>query len=202
MSGSSAESQKKNFYGKFAEIFDNDDFLSMLNTNEESTVVLKAHLILEEFLNIWSSMVTSTDDLYAGGFVNFKTKLNIARNLGLSEDIYRTLDKVNDTRNRYSHRRRYRISPQEIDALRQSIDKSAPDVKVVPCHEYTLESSGLDEKGVRHSKKYDWTNSDSTKKLFIMFVTFLMKLVFWIQNEFLARGISYSMIREGETVAP
>lgn len=93
MSGSSAESQKKNFYGKFAEIFDNDDFLSMLNTNEESTVVLKAHLILEEFLNIWSSMVTSTDDLYAGGFVNFKTKLNIARNLGLSEDIYRTLEK-------------------------------------------------------------------------------------------------------------
>lgn len=192
----------KNFYGKFAEIFDKDDFLSMLNTNDESTVVLKGHLIVEDFLNVWSSLITSTEDLYAGGFVNFKTKINISKNLGLPDGICRALEKINDIRNRYSHRRKYRISTQEIDALRKSIDNSAPGIKVVSCEEYTLESSGLDENGVRRHLMYDWKNSDSAKKLFIMFVTFLMKLVFWIQGEFSARGIGYPMIQEGEDISP
>lgn len=79
--------------GDFAEIFDQATLLSMLNSHDEAAVALKFHLIMEEFINIWCSKRTYTDDLFAGiDFVPFKTKLAIARNLGLEIGIFKALE--------------------------------------------------------------------------------------------------------------
>lgn len=73
-----------NVGGDFARVFDFEDYLGMVSSIDETSVVLRAHLILEEFLNIWASRCTRTDDLFAGTFVPFKTKLCVCQNLGLS----------------------------------------------------------------------------------------------------------------------
>lgn len=39
--------------GDFARVFDAEDYMAMVNALDEATVVLRAHLVLEEFLNIW-----------------------------------------------------------------------------------------------------------------------------------------------------
>ncbi len=59
--------------GDFSRIFEAKDYLAMLNVPDEATCVLRGHLILEEVLNIWSSKLTDTEDLFKGGFVSFKT---------------------------------------------------------------------------------------------------------------------------------
>ena len=54
--------------GDFARVFDADDYTTMINALDEATVVLRAHLVMEEFLNILAARVTSTEDLFEGIF--------------------------------------------------------------------------------------------------------------------------------------
>jgi len=180
--------------GDFANVFDGADFLAMLNTQDEASVALKAHLILEEFLNIWSSKITGTSDMFAGGFVSFKTKLNICRNLGLSPELYLPLDKSNDLRNRYSHRRKFTADSQQLDAVAQAVDRAVPDLKFLPCREFSINSSGSDQDGVRRHQTHTWEGSDNSKKIFLCVVILTLKLTHWMQETFDARGIHYKLI--------
>ncbi|MGN2431451.1 hypothetical protein [Pseudomonas syringae] len=86
----------------FSRIFDPNDFLAMINIPDEAMCVLRGHLILEEFLNLWCSKLTNTEDLYSGTFVPFKTKLVISKNLGMSGEIFIVADRINEVRNRFS----------------------------------------------------------------------------------------------------
>lgn len=122
--------------GDFTRVFDYEDYPGMVNSHDEASVVLRAHLILEEFLNIWSSRSTRTEDLFAGAFVPFKTKLCVCRNLGLSNDYVEVLDKFNDIRNRYSHRRTYALEVNTLDSLRKKVDALTSNTKFLPCDQF------------------------------------------------------------------
>lgn len=179
--------------GDFAEIFDQATLLSMLNSHDEAAVALKFHLIMEEFINIWCSKRTYTDDLFAGiDFVPFKTKLAIARNLGLEIGISKALDKLNTARNRYSHRLKYNMAANDVESLSALIDNAAPEHPVNSCSSFVIESSGIDPQGRLAKQTHSW-NSGNPKKLFIMCVTLTMKTTLWIQKEFDDRGISYTL---------
>jgi hypothetical protein len=82
--------------GDFERVFDHEDYLIMFNSLDEVSMVLRAHMILEEFLNIWCSRTTGTVHLFDGTFVPFKTKLVVARNLGLASEYEEVLDKFNE----------------------------------------------------------------------------------------------------------
>lgn len=179
--------------GDFVRIFDEQTFLSMLNSRDEAVVALKFHLVMEEFINIWCSKTTGLDDLFKGmDFVPFKTKLQIARNLGLTDDFFRSLDKLNGIRNKYSHRLKFEVGNSDVESLAALIDNCAVDSKVNRCSDFSVESSGLGQGGVRVSEKHNWS-SDNKKKLFIMCVTLTMKLTFWMQERFNEREISYTL---------
>jgi hypothetical protein len=179
--------------GDFTKIFDAKTFLSMLNSLDEATVVLKFHLIMEEFINIWCAKTTAVDDLFAGiDFVPFKTKLAIAHNLGLPEAARKALDKLNTIRNRYSHRLHFAASAGDIESLMTLIDNAFPEAYVNKCAQFTIESEGLDLAGRRIKQKHEWS-AGTSKQFFIMCVTLTMKLTLWIQNEFNARGINYQL---------
>ena len=108
--------------GDFARVFDAEDYKTMINALDEATVVLRAHLVMEEFLNIWAGRLTGTDDLFDGAFVPFKTKLAICQNLGFDERFAKVLDRLNEIRNKYSHRRKYQIEESKLNALRDAVD--------------------------------------------------------------------------------
>ncbi|CAD7387437.1 hypothetical protein [Xanthomonas arboricola] len=179
--------------GDFIRIFDQETFLSMLNSRDEVAVVLKFHLIMEEFINIWCAKITGSDDLFFGlDFVPFKTKVQIAKNLGLSADLVRALDKLNWIRNRYSHKLKFQADAKELESLAALIDNSIPNSNVSKCSEFSVESSGLDENGVRVSQTHSWA-SGNAKKIFIMCATLTVKMTFWMQDQFNKKDISYAL---------
>ena len=180
--------------GDFANVFDHEDYIAMVNAQDEATVVLKAHLILEEFLNIWASKLTSTSDLFSGTFVPFKTKLVVCQNLGLSSDFFVVLGQFNEVRNRYSHRRKYRLEEQTIDSIRVKVDAIAGNPELIPCDRFEIALEGVDASNIRRRQTYTWASADSKKRVLIVLVVLVMKFVRYMQQELKARGINYNLV--------
>lgn len=179
--------------GDFSKIFDPNDFLAMINIPDEALCVLRAHLILEEFLNLWSGKVTSTEDLYAGGFVAFKTKLIISKNLGLSDEIFTIMDKINEIRNRFSHRKGHALEASMLEALKRKVDLALPEAPVLKCEEFSLWAGGKDQHGKPAQITYGWKGADTRIRFLIVFMVFMLKLTHWIQEAFNLRGIPYEI---------
>lgn len=180
--------------GDFGRVFDPEDYLTMVNALDEATVVLRIHLVLEEFLNIWSSRITKTEDLFDGTFVQFKTKLIICRNLGLNSAFTEVIDKINDIRNRYSHRRKYKIEENALLSLRDKISALPSEQELLPCEKFEIYLDGVDQNGKRKQISYNWHTADTKKRLAIIQVILVLKLVQWMQKEFNARSISYNLV--------
>ena len=180
--------------GDFATVFDPQDYLTMVNALDEATVILRAHLVLEEFLNIWAAKITGTEDLFAGAFIAFKMKLVVCKNLGLATDIYEVLDKFNEIRNRYSHRRKYVLESNALESLAAKVDALNCVVPLRHCSDFEIYADGTDGLGQRRQVTYRWTDGDTKKKLTIVQVILVMKLSHWMQSAFNTRGIAYKLI--------
>ncbi len=181
--------------GDFSNVFDAEDYLAMLNARDESALVLRAHLILEEFLNIWAAKTTRTEDLFAGQFISFKTKLQVSKNLGLMTEIVDVLDRFNNLRNDFSHRRRHKIEESRLDSICTKVDVlNATARSFTPCRSFEIYAEGDGPDGRRMKVSYNWANSDFKRKLLIVFIVLVMKLVSWMQAEFNRRGISCTLV--------
>jgi len=180
--------------GDFARVFDHEDYLIMFNSLDEVSVVLRAHVILEEFLNIWCSRNTSTDDLFAGTFVPFKTKLVVARNLGLSPEYEDILDKFNEVRNRYSHKRKYALEQSKLNSIKDKVNALHSVPPMLPCEEYHIFAQGKDQFGRPQEIRHEWSSTDTKKRVLLVVVQLVMKFVQWMQGEFNRRGIQYNLV--------
>ncbi|PPS36902.1 hypothetical protein B0F86_26555 [Pseudomonas syringae] len=181
----------------FSRIFDSNDFLAMINIPDEAMCILRAHLILEEFLNLWSSKLTDTEDLYSGTFVPFKIKLVISKNLGMSDDIFIIADRINEVRNRFSHRKGHTLERSAVDALRIKVDGLETGVPMLKCNDFKLFVSGKDQYGNSAEFTHTWEKADNRIRFLIVFLSFMLKFTHWITVEFGRRGIVYEI----ETIA-
>ncbi|NOH60212.1 hypothetical protein F0261_19495 [Alteromonas sp. 07-89-2] len=182
------------FTDKFEKLFDNEDMLSMYNIPDESACLLKAHLILEDLITLYCSKLSDVEDLFSGVFVPFKTKLVISRNMGLHIDAYKILDKVNDIRNKFSHRKRHKLEDSQVEGLRVQVNSFLADANITPCEEFKLSVKGKDQHGTPSEKVHDWTSSEPRLKFIILFINLMVRLVWWIQNEFKGKNIDYAML--------
>ncbi|EGJ11269.1 hypothetical protein [Rubrivivax benzoatilyticus] len=180
--------------GDFARVFDPEDYMTMVNALDEATVVLRAHLVLEEFLNIWAARVTSTEDLFEGGFVPFKTKLFICKNLGFAPEFCDVFDRVNTIRNRYSHRRNYKLEESGLAGLRDAVDALPSPQPLLPCEKFEIYLEGHDASGDRKQLTYTWATADTKKRMALVQVILVLKLVQWMQHTFNARCIKYNLV--------
>lgn len=180
--------------GDFARVFDHEDYLIMFNSLDEVSVVLRAHMILEEFLNIWCSRVTGTGDLFDGTFVPFKTKLVVARNLGLASEYEDILNRFNDVRNCYSHKRKYALEQSRLDALREKVNALHSDPPMLPCEQFHIYAQGKDQFGRPQEIQHEWSSTDTKKRVLLVVIQLVMKFVQWMQGEFNRRGITYSLV--------
>jgi len=175
-------------------VFDPEDYLTMVNALDEATVVLRAHLVFEEFLNIWAARITATEDLFDGTFVPFKTKLVVCKNLGFDAKFADILDRVNTIRNRYSHRRKYTLEESGLLALRDAVDALPSEQELLPCEKFEIYLEGLTGDGIRKQISYTWAAADTKKRLALVQVIAVLKLVQWMQKAFQARGIQYNLV--------
>lgn len=179
--------------GNFSRIFHPDDYLTMISIPDEATCILRGHLIIEEILNLWCSKITSTEDLYANAFVPFKTKLNISRNLGMNSEIFEVVEKINSIRNRFSHRKGYVLEDSIIDSIKTKVDQLEPAADIQNCESFEAYVSGRDQNGERQDITYRWAESDNRIKFVLIFVILMLKLTRWLQLEFTAREIDYTI---------
>jgi hypothetical protein len=178
----------------FGKIFDPKDFLAMINIPDEALCVLRAHLMLEEFLNLWSAKTTDTEDLYSGVFVSFKTKLVISKNLGMPNDFYIVLDKINDIRNRFSHRKGHSLEGSMVDALKAKVDKLAPTTQTLKCENFSVYMEGRDSLGNAANITHTWDGADNRIRFLIVFVILMLKFTSWVQEAFKARDIPFEIM--------
>ena len=180
--------------GDFARVFDPEDYMAMVNALDEASVVLRAHLVLEEFLNIWAARITATEDLFDGGFVPFKTKLFICKNLGFSQEFAEVFDRVNTIRNRYSHQRKYKLEESGLVGLRDAVDALPSPQPLLPSERFEIYLEGQDANGTRGQLTYTWATADTKKRMALVQVVLVLKLVQWMQQEFNARRIKYNLV--------
>ena len=182
------------FSDEFSSVLNPDDYLSILDSKDQLTVVLKYHLITEEFLNLWCKKTTSCDQIFDRCFVPYKTKNQIARNLGLPDEAFEALDYLNELRNKFSHNHRYVISDGQNDKLRRLVDLFGTDLKLVQCAEFSIHTHERQENGLLLEVTYTWKDSPPEKKQFIALCLLTMKLTKWIQDAFIARGIDFKLV--------
>jgi hypothetical protein len=181
--------------GDFSNVFDSEDYLAMVNARDESALVLRAHLILEEFLNIWAARTTGAPDLFAGQFISFRTKLQISENLGMAADIAEVLDRFNALRNGFSHRRKHKIETSTLIALCSKVDAlQSAGRTFTPCQAFEIYAEGNGPEGHRVNVSHTWSDADAIRKLLIVFIVFVMKFVVWMQAEFNRRGIACTLV--------
>ncbi|CAE6780960.1 hypothetical protein XA1311A_24000 [Xanthomonas arboricola] len=65
---------------------------------------------------------------------------------------------------------------------------------MVSCSTFEIQSSGIDQNGVRHEMNYTWPDCDNGKKFLIILIVLVLKLTHWMQVSFQERGISYTLI--------
>ena len=182
------------FSDEFSTVLNPDDYLSILESRDQLTVVLRSHLITEEFLNLWCKKTTSCDALFDRCFVPYKTKNQIARNLGLPDQAFSALDYLNDLRNKFSHNHRYVITDGQTEKLRSLVDLFATELKLVNCNEFSIHTHERHESGMLLEVSYSWENSPAEKKVFIVLCVLTMKLTKWIQDAFKSRGVNYQLV--------
>lgn len=180
--------------GDFARVFDHEDYLIMFNSLDEVSVVLRAHMILEEFLNIWCNLTTGTADLFDGTFVPFKTKLVVARNLGLASEYGDVLDKFNEVRNRYSHKRKYALEQSRLNSIKDKVNALHSEPPMLPCEQFHIYAQGKDQFGRPQEVQHEWASTDTKKRVLLVVVQLVMKFVQWMQAEFNRRGIKYNLV--------
>lgn len=177
----------------FSRIFEPNDFLAMINIPDEALCVLRAHLILEEFLNLWSRKLTGTEDMYNKGFVPFRTKLSKSKDLGMPDDIYVVMDKINEIRNRFSHRKGYALEGSMVDALKKKIDAIESTAQILRCEDLSVYAGGKDQHGNSMTITHSWVGADNRIRFLIVFMAFMLKFTLWIQEAFTAHGITFEI---------
>lgn len=170
-----------------------DDYLSMINTPDEISCVLRGHMVLEEFLHLWIEKRTNTKGIFKGVFIPFRNKLKISRNLGLTKPHFDTIDEFNNIRNNFGHTKGYKIKDSEIDKLAKKVDSISQKQAFKKCAEFTA-SNTVQHGNIWIRTDFTFHDSNNQMKLFIIFISYMLKLAFWLQEEFDRRNIKIVII--------
>lgn len=96
-------------------------FMEATKSSEILIVILKAHLYLEREL-ILALTESIVDDKILQG-TTFRQKLDLAHSIGMLNDIYGALGKVNSIRNSYAHDIEYVFKEKDFDDLLSTLTK-------------------------------------------------------------------------------
>lgn len=100
-------------------------FMRATKSSEILIVILKAHLYMEQEL-IRSLTDTLLDEKILSG-TTFRQKLDLAHSIGIIDDIYGPLGKVNSIRNSYAHSIDYTFDEKIFEDLLSTLSKTDKD---------------------------------------------------------------------------
>ncbi|MBJ7826048.1 hypothetical protein E0W50_05375, partial [Neisseria meningitidis] len=74
-----------------------------IETQDEIGSILRTHFIFERILEAWIYAKCNKEDFFNDTQIGFRTKLKIARNLGLFSEVYDIGERLNKIRNTIAH---------------------------------------------------------------------------------------------------
>lgn len=101
-------------------------FMNDTKSNETLIIILKAHLYIEQQL-ILALTETIIDNKILGG-TTFRQKLDLAHSMGIIDESYGALGKVNSIRNAYAHDMEYCFGDKEFEDLLSTLSKEDKDI--------------------------------------------------------------------------
>lgn len=103
----------------------NIEFMMDTKSNEILVVILKAHLYIErELIKTLTETILDEKILKNTTFIQ---KLELAKSMGIIDDIYGPLKKVNSIRNGYAHNIGYEFDQKQFDDLISTLTKEDKD---------------------------------------------------------------------------
>ncbi|MFP7326897.1 hypothetical protein [Serratia marcescens] len=118
------------FHEAFSSKKANLQFVKATKSDDDIGTVLRIHLYLERVLEAWTACATENNKIFDGKInINFVTKLQIAKNFGMPNDISSAIEEINRIRNKFSHN----IENDEI--TEQNISKLESILQTTQYHE-------------------------------------------------------------------
>ncbi|MDX7988643.1 hypothetical protein FE392_15105 [Xenorhabdus sp. 12] len=138
--------------------------------------VLRIHLMCEQILESWICAACNQKDFFGDGDkrrirINFETKLNIARNVGLPEPLYNSIQIINRIRNTIAHNHECKEIPSDkIIALVNFLDSYRLDIPAGK-HSSEMDMQVFNEDGsVKGSYSFSDPETPNQIKLFACFL--------------------------------
>ena len=173
----------------FADVFDLNTIISLINSNDEIGAVLRIHFMLESLIELWCNKITKNKDFFDfKPRPNFSLKLEIAKKLELNAEMARFIKTFNNVRNGMAHKKENIISTNVIDSLRHALDgmpSYGKDKKFVPKIGDSNWSIQIDQ------RRYFWNSPDMSNidRLMFLYFTFSMKAIDIFEKELTEKGI-------------
>ncbi len=117
-----------------------EKFIAACETEDDIGTVLRLHLLLEKDLEAWCACATGNGGIFKGFgeslFLNFAAKNQLAHNLGLSEDLFKIIKRINKVRNDRSHQiDNLEVTDSEIASLKDLVSANYPS-NLVPIDQF------------------------------------------------------------------
>jgi len=140
----------------------------------------------EECLNLWVRKTTDCSEIFDRGMFQFRTKLDLARNLGLPEKISVAFERLNKIRNRFAHRLdAASIQQGELEAFKNSVEAIETKPALGEWGDHI--DAGIPKDGVL--LKYSAPDTDDRQKVSIIMDVLMGKIFLVYQEEFKIRNI-------------
>ncbi|HHG9511380.1 TPA: hypothetical protein ACPY0D_001871 [Citrobacter amalonaticus] len=152
-----------------------EKIVSLINSQDDIGVYLRAHLLIEQTLEAWLICSTNNRDFLAGFGENlsldFAAKAQLAMNFGMSRELVKFVKKFNNFRNRRSHQiDSSEITISEIDTLVGLMQQNYPS-ELVPIRDFRLGVYVGEPKVVRFNE----SETSLRDKLIMLYAMFSMR---------------------------
>jgi len=120
----------------------NEKIVSLIKSQDDIGVYLRAHLLIEQTLEAWLICSTNNRNFFSGFGENlsldFAAKAQLAMNFGMSRELVKFVKKFNNFRNKRSHQiDNSEITISEIDSLVGIMQQNYPS-ELVPIRDFRL----------------------------------------------------------------
>ncbi|MCK8129090.1 hypothetical protein MTF66_29035 [Pseudoalteromonas sp. 2CM39R] len=91
-----------------------DKMLNILLNEDELGAVVRAHILIEQYVDHFLSLVVPNHDYLNKMSIDFSNKVKLAVAMGLDEEIYKPINSITSIRNKFAHRANFKLDSSDV----------------------------------------------------------------------------------------
>ncbi len=97
-----------------------DKMLNILLNEDELGAVVRAHILIEQYIDHFLSLAVIKNDYLNKMSIDFSNKVKLAVALGLDEEIYKPINSITSIRNKFAHRADFKLDSSDVKSFYDS----------------------------------------------------------------------------------